>query len=113
MDFELMPSAMMFKTMKLPDWYLRLHTVIQRYSPSDPTAPKIISKFYTQLIDYLVNPKNLKKNSQCIYSAFIDDNTFERLCSKHQGLFKILQKDIKMLKQERYPITVVKKSAHE
>ena len=35
-----------------------------------------ISKFYAQLLDYLVNPKIQKRNSLCIYAGFIDGGIF-------------------------------------
>jgi hypothetical protein len=72
----------------------------------------------------LVNPKNQQKNSQCIYSAFIDGNIFERLCDRHSGgrdengvlrdlLFKQIRKDISTLKDERYFLTRQKRTPFE
>ena len=68
-------------------------------------AVDIISRFYTEFLDYLVNPKIKYKNSICIYKGFIDGNIFEKLTNKHAGLFEKLKFDIGVLKNAKYPVS--------
>ena len=55
-------------------------------------------------MDYLVNPKIKEKNSLTIFSAFIEDNIFERILNKHDGLFESIKIHLGQLKTVKYLI---------
>jgi len=71
-------SKFSFSSMSLSDWYSDLKSKVQIYQmpTRDPKAVSTISKFYTQTLDYLLNPKNEIKNSEMTYAGFLDGNIF-------------------------------------
>ena len=78
----------------MSDWYAHLLRDITKYQSKELDAVPRISEFYTQLLDYIVNPKIHEKNALCIAKGFIDGNMFEALCNKHRGLFDRVKSDI-------------------
>ena len=53
-------------------------------------------------MDYLVDPKIKEKNSIVIFSGFIEDNIFQRVVAKHDGLFEAIKINIGQLKNLKY-----------
>jgi len=79
-----------------------LHNDIRLIPTSEKNAVEKISKFYGELLDFFVNPKDQSKNAAPIYAGFLDGNIFEHLCKKHHGLFEQIQHDIRQLRLQRY-----------
>lgn len=64
-----------------------------------------ISLFYTQIVDYLVNPKIMERCNIVLSTAFIDDKVFQRLIDKHHGLFESIKYKVGQLCKDKYYIT--------
>ena len=60
----------------MSDWYTHLLKVITKFQPKDFDAIPRISEFYTNLLDYMMNPKIHTKSAVCVTKAFIDNNLF-------------------------------------
>lgn len=88
LDLKLADMKFSFPTQSLTAWFQRLHSEIRKYPTAYDNAIDIISQYYTELIDYLVNPKLAEKNLIVIYRAFLETNIFDKLCQKHEGLFQ-------------------------
>lgn len=78
----------------MSEWYICLLKDINQSKPNEIGAIGRISEFYTQLLDYILNPKIEQKNALCVFKGFIDGNMFENVCMKHKGLFKKIKSDI-------------------
>ena len=94
-----------FSSQSLADWNMLLKRKICNlpYTPNtNADSIEKISKFYTQLLDYLINPKNEERNTICLYKGFIQDNLFTGLCDKHDGLFELIKIEAGRLRKIKY-----------
>ena len=94
-----------FPTQSILEWHRTLHheiTYLPNTAVSNPESVLTIAKFYTQLLDYLANPKVSQRNSLCVFSGFIEGNIFGSLCKKHVGLFERIKINTGKLRNEKY-----------